>query len=102
MDEATVHFDKKQNMLTVYPVGRLDSETSPKLQRQMEPEMEGIENVIIDFAHVDYISSGGMRMLLTVAQAMEGKGGAVRLIHVNEYIREIFEMIGLAEMIQAK
>ena len=41
-------------------------------------------------------------MLLTVAQAMEGKGGAVRLIHVNEYIREIFEMIGLEEMIQAK
>ena len=35
MDEATVHFDKKQNMLTVYPVGRLDSETSPKLLRQL-------------------------------------------------------------------
>ena len=102
MDQAAVHFDKNQNLLTVYPVGRLDSETSPKLLRQLEPEMEGIENVIIDFAHVDYISSGGMRMLLTVAQAMEGKGGAVRLIHVNEYIREIFEMIGLAEMIQTK
>ena len=64
--------------------------------------MEGIKNVIIDFERVDYISSGGMRMLLTVAQAVDVKGGTVKLIHVNEYIREIFEMIGLAEMIQAE
>ena len=102
MDQAAVHFDKNQNLLTVYPVGRLDSETSPKLLRQLEPELREIENVIIDFEQVDYISSGGMRMLLTVAQAVDGKGGAVKLIHVNEYIREIFEMIGLAEMIQAE
>ena len=62
MDEAAVHVDKKQDLLTVYPVGRLDSETSPKLLRQLEPEMEGIEHVIIDFTQVDYISSGGMRL----------------------------------------
>ena len=102
MDQAAVLFDKKQDLLTVYPVGRLDSETSPKLLRQLEPEMEGIEHVIIDFTQVDYISSGGMRMLLTVAQAVDVKGGTVKLNHVNEYIREIFEMIGLAGMIQAE
>ncbi len=102
MDQAAVHFVRQQNRLTVFPVGRLDSETAPKLLRQMEPEMEKAENVMMDFEQVDYISSGGMRMLLTVAQAMESKGGTVKLIHVNEYIREIFEMIGLAEMLRAE
>ena len=102
MDQATFHFEKQQNLLTVYPVGRLDSATSPKLLQQLEPEMREIENVIIDFEQVDYISSGGMRMLLTVAQTMEARGGTVKLIHVNEYIREIFDMIGLAEMIHAE
>lgn len=102
MDQTTVHFEKNGNLLTVYPVGRLDSETSPKVLWQLEPEMEKIENITMDFAQVDYISSGGMRMLLTVDQLVEGKGGTLKLIHVNEYIREIFEMIGLAEMIQTE
>lgn len=95
----TVQFEHKGSTLTVKPEGRMDTATSPELAQQLQPEMEGVTDLIMDLEKIDYLSSGGLRLLLTTEQTLEDRGGAMKLIHVNEYIMEIFEMTGFTEMI---
>ena len=53
----------------------------------------------MDFAHVEYISSGGLRALLTIEKLIEERDGDMRLFHVNENIMEIFELVGFTDVI---
>ena len=95
---ATI-FDKNGSLLTVKPDGRLDTATSPVLEKELQPYLDGIQNVVMDFEKVDYISSGGLRVLLAIEQQMEDRGGGLRLIHVNENIIEIFELVGFMDVV---
>ena len=95
---ATI-FDKDGSLLTVKPDGRLDTATSPVLEKELQPYLDGIQNVVMDFEKVDYISSGGLRVLLAIEQQMEDRGGGLRLIHVNENIIEIFELVGFMDVV---
>ena len=96
---STTIFEKKDNLLTVKPVGRLDTATSPVLEKELEPYMEGVQDVLMDFAEVEYISSGGLRVLLAVEQLLENRGGKLRLIHVNSNIMEIFDLVGFMDVV---
>ena len=96
---STTIFEKKDNLLTVKPVGRLDTATSPVLEKELEPHLEGVQNVLMDFAEVEYISSGGLRVLLAVEQLLENRGGKLRLIHVNSNIMEIFDLVGFMDVV---
>ena len=98
-DGMKVDFLKNGTTLTVKPDGRLDTATSPELERLMQPEMEGMTDIIIDMEKVDYISSRGLRILLTVEQDMEDRGGSVKVIHVNPIIMEVFEMTGFLDLL---
>ena len=90
---------REGNLLTLALEGRSDTNTAPTLQSAVNPLPDGVTHIVLDFEKVDYISSGGMRMLLTVAQAVDGKGGAVKLIHVNEYIRDVFDITGFVDIL---
>ena len=95
----TVTFQKEGGVLLVLPVGRLDSVHSPVFERQLEPEMDGITHLTIDFEKVEYISSGGLRVLLEVQREMEDRAGTFRLIHVSGPIMEILNMVGFLDFI---
>lgn len=92
-------FEKIGSLLTVKPDGRLDTATSPILEQELQPYLEGVENVIMDFEKVEYISSGGLRVLLAIEQQMEDRGGSLRLVHVNDNIIEIFELVGFMDVV---
>lgn len=94
-----IDFLKDGTTLTVKPVGRLDTATSPELERRMQPEMQGMTNIIMDLEKVDYISSGGLRVLLAVEQEMEETDGSMKVIHVNPHIMEIFEITGFLDLL---
>ena len=100
MTEPAVHFEKEADLLKVCPVGRLDTVTSPMVLDRLKPQLAEISAVVMDFAQVDYISSGGMRMLFAVQEDLAKKGGTLKLIHVNDYIQEIFRLTGMSEMIE--
>ena len=96
---ATV-FEKQGSRLTVKPEGRLDTATSPILESEMQPYLEdGVQDVIMDFTKVEYISSGGLRLMLTTDQQLESRGGSMKIIHVNENILEIFSLVGFTDII---
>ncbi len=95
---ATV-FEKQGSVLTVKPEGRLDTATSPVLESELRPYLDGVQDLIIDFTKVDYISSGGFRVLLATEQQLENHGGSMKIIHVNKHIIEIFELVGFMDMV---
>ena len=70
-----VDFEKNDDVLTIKPSGRLDTFTSPELGRLLEGRLEDIRHVVVDFSHVDYLSSAGLRILLITQQDMEKKDG---------------------------
>jgi anti-sigma B factor antagonist len=97
-----IDFKKDGTTLTVTPEGRLDTATSPELEKRMTPEMEGMTEIIIDLANVEYVSSGGLRVLLSVEQEMEECGGKLTVIHVNSHIMEILDITGFLDIINVE
>ena len=95
-------FEKQGTTLTVKPQGRLDTATSPVLEQEMQQYLDGILNVTMDFADVEYISSGGLRVLLSTDQILEDRGGNLRVIHVNEHILEVFQLVGFMEIVNVE
>lgn len=97
-----IDFKKDGTTLTVTPEGRLDTATSPELEKRMTPEIEGMTEIIIDLANVEYVSSGGLRVLLAVEQELEERGGKLTVIHVNPHIMEILDITGFLDIINVE
>lgn len=92
-------FEKQGSTLKVKIKGRLDLVTSPELEKELQAHMDGIQEIIMDFTDVEYISSGGLRVLLAVEQQLEKKDGGMTVIHANDYILEVFELVGFMDVI---
>lgn len=94
----TIDFEKNGTVLTVRPKGSIDSATAPETEKQIIPQMEGINELIFDLKAVGYISSAGLRLLMAVGLAMEKQAGSMKLFHPTPYVLEILEMTGFTDM----
>ena len=92
--------EKKMNgtALEIALEGRLDTMTSPELETELKQSMPGAESLTLDFSKLEYISSAGLRVLLSAHKAMSAKGG-MKVTHVNEVIGEVFEVTGFADIL---
>ena len=85
--------------LTIALEGRLDTTTAPQLEEVLQGVLEGdMQALILDFSGLEYISSAGLRVLLSTQKRMNLQGG-MRLIHVSETVREIFEVTGFSDIL---
>ena len=78
--------------------GRLDTMTAPELEAELNASMAGAESLTLDFSNLDYISSAGLRVLLSAHKAMSAKGG-MKITHVNEIVSEVFDVTGFADIL---
>ncbi len=94
---------KKQNgeELTVVLEGRLDTTTAPKLEAELKRSLDGIKALVFDIEKLEYISSAGLRVLLS-AQKVMNKQGEMKIIGANEAIMEIFEVTGFVDILNIK
>ena len=92
---------KKQegDVLNVRLEGRLDTNTAPIFQSEVEPLLGGISELALDFEKVDYVSSAGLRVLLTFEQELEEQDKKMVLCHVNDIIRDVFDVTGFLEIL---
>ncbi len=81
--------------------GRLDTTTAPELEKAINDEGEALKNLVLDFNGVNYISSAGLRVLLTAQKKMNVQG-SMELINVCEEVMDIFEMTGFADVLEIK
>ena len=78
--------------------GRLDTITAPTLDNAISEQMQDMETLILDFKGLEYISSAGLRVLLSTQKKMQ-KLGVMKVINVREEIMEVFEMTGFADIL---
>lgn len=92
--------DKRKNgkeMLMVIS-GRMDTSTSPQFESEIKESLENIENLILDFENLEYISSAGLRVILA-AQKIMNKQGKMVIRNVNEVVSEVFEITGFVDIL---
>ena len=100
MEEEVMTINKNQNgnELTIALEGRLDTTTAPQLDDELKSSLDGVESLIFDFSKLEYISSAGLRVLLSAQKVMNNQGGMV-VKNVSEEINEIFEVTGFIDIL---
>lgn len=94
----TLNLKRNDNEATIEIVGRLDTVTAPALDKMINEELEGITNLTLDMNELEYISSAGLRVLLSTQKKMQ-KLGEMKLIGVCETVMEVFEMTGFTDIL---
>lgn len=85
--------------LTVSLAGRLDTTTAPKLEAELRGAVDGITELVFDLEKLEYISSAGLRVLLSTQKVMN-KQGEMKITGANEIIMEIFEITGFVDILK--
>ena len=85
--------------LTVALEGRLDTMTSPELSAELDQILNDADRLIIDCSKLDYISSAGLRAILTANRTMSARNG-MKLTNVNEIVRDVFGVTGLLDILE--
>ena len=94
----TINQIRDGEKLTVALEGRLDTTTSPQLEGELRTAIEGVKELEFDLSKLDYISSAGLRVLLTAQKAMNRQGSLV-VRNANEDIMEIFDVTGFSDIL---
>ena len=94
----TIQQTKNGNALVIAPEGRLDTMTAPELEAALKEALTGVEELTFDLEKLDYISSAGLRVLLSAQKTMN-RQGSMKVVHANEIIMEIFDVTGFADIL---
>ena len=78
--------------------GRLDTTTAPELEKELKDSLDTADALTLDFSKLDYISSAGLRVLLSTHKTMVKKGG-MKVMNVNEIVNEVFEVTGFSDIL---
>ena len=78
--------------------GRLDTTTAPELEAVIKENLAGVTNLVMDFAELEYLSSAGLRVILSAQKTMNKQGEMV-IRNVNETINEVFEITGFIDIL---
>ena len=84
--------------LTISLEGRLDTTTAPSLEAELKSSLNDIETLFFDFSKLEYVSSAGLRVLLATQKIMNTQG-KMKLINVNEEVKEVFDITGFTDIL---
>ena len=90
-----IDFVKNGGEMTVSLNGRLDTVTAPDLETVLSANYDGISSIVFNCEELLYISSAGLRVLLSAHKRMKGR---MKLVSVSELVREVLEMTGFADI----
>lgn len=90
--------EQNESSLTIRLIGRLDTTTAPKLEGELKTSVNSISLLVFDLKKLDYISSAGLRVLLS-AQKVMNRQGEMKITGANETVMEIFEVTGFVDIL---
>ncbi len=79
--------------------GRLDTTTAPEFEKSLKESINGVTDLTINFEGLDYISSAGLRVLLSAQKMMNASGGKMKVIGANDIVKEIFDVTGFSDIL---
>lgn len=94
----TINKKAEGTELTLAVEGRLDTVTAPELEAVLKSSLDGIKELVFDFAALEYVSSAGLRVLLS-AQKIMNKQGSMVIRNVGEMVMEVFEVTGFSDIL---
>ena len=98
-----INITEENNGLRATFEGRLDTPAAVKAQQEISPLLENADKtIILDCTNLDYISSSGLRLFLTVRKETSTKGGKVIIENINEEIRKVFMMTGFFNLFEIR
>ena len=83
---------------TLIVSGRLDTQTAPELENELDSILSGLKELTFDFANLEYVSSAGLRVILKAQKAMNTQG-SMKLTGVNDSIMEVFDITGFLDIL---
>ena len=94
--------EENEGMKAIFK-GRLDTPTAVKAQQEITPLLENADKtIILDCTNLQYISSSGLRLFLTIRKETSAKGGKVIIENINEEIRKVFMMTGFFNLFEIR
>ena len=92
--------EKKINndAVTLIVSGRLDTQTAPELENELDSVLSGIKDLTFDLTNLEYVSSAGLRVILKAQKAMNAQG-SMKLTGVNDSIMEVFDITGFLDIL---
>ena len=94
----TIEIKKNTDELVLEITGRLDTITAPALDKTINENLGEIKNLILDFKQLEYISSAGLRVLLSAQKKLQ-QNGTMKLKNVREEVMEVFEITGFVDIL---
>ena len=94
----TIEVKKDLENTTIEIVGRLDTTTAPSLDKIINEDIADAKNLTLDLKGLEYISSAGLRVVLSAQKKMQ-KSGSMKVINVCESVMEVFEITGFADIL---
>ena len=87
------------NKVTMEITGWLDTQTSPQLGEELSKLDYSVTSLVFDFAKLEYISSAGLRQVISAYKKMAGKDG-FKIINVSDEVFDVFRLTGFDQKIQ--
>ena len=94
----TIDIKKNAAQTVIEIVGRLDTITAPALDKTINEDIGDTKNLVLDVKGMEYISSAGLRVLLSAQKKMQ-KIGSMKVVNVCEEVMDVFEMTGFADIL---
>lgn len=94
----TINKNSNGTSLVIKVEGRLDTTTAPQIEAELKESLDGISELELDFAALEYISSAGLRVVLS-AQKIMNKQGKMVVRNVNETVMDVFEVTGFVDIL---
>lgn len=94
----TIQKDLKDNVLNLSIVGRIDTTTASQLETELKNNLSGVTELKLDFAGVEYISSAGLRVLLSAQKVMNTQG-TMSIANVSADVMDVFDMTGFSTIL---
>ena len=83
---------------TLVVVGRLDTQTAPELEKELDGVVAGLKELTLDMTGLEYVSSAGLRVILKAQKIMNAQG-SMKLTGVNDSIMEVFDITGFLDIL---
>lgn len=90
--------NQEGNTLTIAIEGRLDTMTAPSFESELSDSIKDITSLVLDFSKLEYVSSAGLRVILSAQKTMNAQG-EMKITNVNEEIMDVFEITGFADIL---
>ena len=94
----TIHKTLEADKLTIALEGRLDTSSSPELEDALNASLDGVKELVFDMSKLDYLSSAGLRVILSAHKRMLAQG-TFKLRNVGETVRDVLDMTGFSDFL---